>query len=269
MRNVLLILALSLAPAIGTADSTPAMIEKAMFGEHRSAAYQARNRYRHPVGTLTFFGLRPDMRVIEISPGAGWYSEILAPVLAEEGEFIAAIFDSAVPDQPEYRYRLNETLAKKAEQFPEIFGQMQLQPFSPPQSSSLGAADSVDMIVTFRNAHGWIGDDIADGVFAEMFRVLKPGGVLGVVQHRGLEGADVKASAEGGYVPQDAMVEIVTRAGFILEASSEVNANSRDTRDHPEGVWTLPPSLRLEETDRDKYLAIGESDRMTLKFRKP
>jgi predicted methyltransferase len=258
--------------------SVEARIERAMLGDHRSEANMARNAYRHPVGTLTFLGLQDGMNVMEIWPGAGWYTEVLAPVMRHHGQFIVAAYDADVPDQPQYRYRLQMELLDKFSARADVYDQVAIVPFSPPASTSLGAADSIDLILTFRNTHGWIGDGIADSVFAEFARVLKPGGILGVVQHRAATGADPVKSAETGYVPEAAVIELARKAGLFLEARSEVNANPRDSRDHEGGVWTLPPGLALcEEIEIEaelaacqaKYQAIGESDRMTLRFRKP
>ena len=255
-----------------------ARIERAMFGEHRSEANIERNRYRHPVGTLGFFGLADGMTVMEIWPGGGWYTEILAPVLKGHGKYIAASWDVNVPDQPQYRYNLHKAMLEKFAAEPEIYGEAGVVMYSPPQSASLGEADSVDLLLTFRNTHGWINDGIAQAVYNEFARVLKPGGVLGVVQHRADEGADATESAKNGYVPEAAVIAMAEAAGLVLEARSEVNANPRDTHGHENGVWTLPPSLsacRSIEDEaakaecQDKYKAIGESDRMTLKFRKP
>jgi len=258
--------------------SVEARIERAMFGDHRSESNIARNRYRHPVGTLSFLGLRDGMTVMEIWPGGGWYTEILAPVIRDSGQFIVAGYDSEVPDQPEYRYRLQKGMLEKFAADPGIYDQVVVVPFSPPASSSLGAAGSVDLLLTFRNTHGWVGEGIAESVFAEFARVLKPGGILGVVQHRAQDGADPSESASNGYVSEAAVIELARKAGLDLEARSEVNANPADSRDHENGVWTLPPSLSLcgeieaeaERADCEaKYRAIGESDRMTLRFRKP
>lgn len=258
--------------------SVAARTEQAMFGAHRSDANIARNRYRHPVGTLTFLGLEDGMTVMEIWPGAGWYTEVLAPVMRHHGQYIVAGYDVDVPDQPEYRYRLQMDLLDKFSSAPEIYDQVAVASFSPPQSASLGDAESVDMVLTFRNTHGWMGSGIADTVFAEFARVIKPGGILGVVQHRAASGSDPKITGENGYLSEESVVALARAAGLYLEARSEVNANPRDTRDHESGVWTLPPSLSLcrdvEGEDemaacRDKYQAIGESDRMTLRFRKP
>jgi predicted methyltransferase len=271
------------APAVfaeGFATDLPieARIERAMLGEHRSEANIARNRYRHPAGTLSFLGLEDGMTVMEIWPGGGWYTEILAPVMRHNGQFIVASWDVDVPDQPEYRYRLHMQLLDMFAAHPGVYDQVAVALYSPPASASLGEAESVDLILTFRNTHGWIGDGIADQVFAEFARVLKPGGILGVVQHRAAEGADAAATAQTGYVPEAAVIELARKAGLYLEARSEVNANPADTRDHAGGVWTLPPGYGecrelVDEEEKAacmaRYEAIGESDRMTLRFRKP
>lgn len=255
-----------------------ARIERAMLGDHRSDENIERNRYRHPVGTLGFFGIEDGMTVMEIWPGAGWYTEILAPVMRYHGQFIVAGYDVDVPEQPAYRYRLQQVLLDEFAARPDLYDQVAVVPFSPPDSASLGAADSIDLVLTFRNTHGWINDGLAPLVFAEFARVLKPGGVLGVVQHRAAEGGDPAETAKQGYVSEQAMVELARSAGLYLEARSEVNANPADTKDYAEGVWTLPPTLALcreiengdEKTDCEaSYRTIGESDRMTLRFRKP
>lgn len=253
-------------------------IGQAATGTHRSTENQARNVYRHPVETLTFFGLADGMTVMEISPGGGWYTEIIAPVMRNNGQYIAAVFDADVPDQPAYRYGLNKDLEAKIAASPELYDQVVLVPFSPPQSASLGNANSIDLIVTFRNTHGWISEGVAQQVFTEFSRVLKPGGALGVVQHRAADGTDPKVTAETGYVSEEAVIAMAAEAGLVLEARSEINANPADTKDYPGGVWTLPPGLDACADAEDEaakaaceapYKAIGESDRMTLLFRKP
>ena len=239
-----------------------------MEGQHRSDTNMARNQYRHPVETLAFFGIEDGMTVMEIWPGGGWYTEILAPAMRDHGNLILATWDTKVEGQPAYRYRLPKEMEEKFARHPEVYDQVTVVYFSPPKSASLGEPDSIDAIVTFRNAHGWVGDGLAEGIFTEFARVLKPGGILGVVQHRAMEGADAAVTAKKGYVSEAAVIELASNAGLVLEAKSEVNANPNDSKDYPEGVWTLPPSYELEDVDREKYAAIGESDRMTLRFRK-
>ena len=257
-------------PVMGEHLSVPARVEAAMLGDHRSDTNVARNKYRHPVGTLTFFGIQDGMTVMEIWPGGGWYTEILAPVLRDHGKLVLANWDPGVEGQPAYRYELPKRLAQKFVANPEIYDQVETVYFSPPQSASLGDAESVDMVVTFRNTHGWVGAGAAQDIFKEFARVLKPGGVLGVVQHRAPDGkGSAKEWAEKGYVSEATVMELAKNAGLEFEARSAVNANPRDTKDHSEGVWTLPPGFELGDKDREKYAAIGESDRMTLRFRKP
>lgn len=280
MRSLLIfvIAALAAGPVAASDAEVAARIEKAMLGEHRSEAYRERNRYRHPVGTLMFFGIEDGMTVMEISPGRGWYTEILGPVMRNHGQLIVASSDMDVEGQPSYRYTSHEALMEKFRSAPELYDQVAVVPFSPPQSASLGMAESVDMVVTFRNTHGWINDGIAQANFVEFARVLKPGGILGVVQHRADDGTDPAETAANGYVSEEAMIDLARQAGLYLEARSEVNANPKDDHDHPGGVWSLPPSLDLcedlEGTDgwaacAEPWQAIGESDRMTLRFRKP
>ena len=255
-----------------------ARIEQAMLDAHRSDANLARNRYRHPVGTLTFLGLEDGMTVLEIWPGSGWYTEVLAPVIKGHGQLVVASFDTNVPRQPEYRYGLHKLLLEKFAADPGLYDQVAVVPFSPPESASLGETASFDLILTFRNTHGWISDGVAEQVFAEFARVLKPGGILGVVQHRAEKGSDPQVTAENGYVAEDAVIALARASGLYLEARSEVNANPADTKDYTAGVWTLPPGYTLcqeitEVAEKDAceapWRAIGESDRMTLRFRKP
>ncbi len=244
------------------AETETGSIEAAIAGPHRSAENRARDRYRHPAETLAFFGLEPGMTVVEMAPGGGWYTEILAPALKGQGKLYAAIPD---PEESEYGERFMTFLSSDA----DLYSEVQPVIFGPPERTSLGADGSADMVVTFRSTHGWINRGQAEDVYAAMFRVLKPGGVLGVVQHRADEGADPAVTAENGYVPEAYVIGLAEAAGFVLEEKSEINANAGDDHDHPEGVWTLPPSLRLGDEGRAEYEAIGESDRMTLRFRKP
>lgn len=239
-----------------------------MQGEHRSDSNKARDQYRHPAETLEFFGIKEGMTVMEIWPGGGWYTEILAPAMRDYGTLIIATWDPEVEGQPGYRYELPEKMEENFEQHPEIYDQVSFEYFSPPQSPSLGDAESLDVIVTFRNTHGWITAGQAQDIFNEFARVLKPGGILGVVQHRAEEGSDPQVSAKAGYVSESTVKEIAANAGLEFVAASEINANSKDTKDHPKGVWTLPPGHATGDENKEKYNAIGESDRMTLRFRK-
>lgn len=265
---VLLAAALTSLACAGTEKrpETASAVAIAMVGSHRSEQNIARNPARHPVATLAFFGLEEDMTVIEANPGGLWYTEILAPVLRDDGRYIAATYDVSLPGVVEYQTRSYENMQARFAKEADVFGTPTIAKLSPPDSIDLGPDGSVDMVLTFRNSHGWIRDGSAEAVYGAFFDVLKPGGVLGVVQHR----AGPK-TPEGfsGYVSQDQLISIATGVGFVLDASSDINANPRDTADHPGGVWSLPPSFRLGDEDRGVYAAIGESDRMTLRFRKP
>ena len=233
----------------------------AVADPRRSEANRARDRYRHPQETLAFFGIRPGMTVVEIWPGAGWYAEILAPMLRDEGTYIAAT-------QPPGKYR--ELTEKLFASDPARFGKARLTIFEAGKPSQIAPPGSADAVLTFRNIHNLMtGDAAAAQAFAEFYKALKPGGVLGVVDHRLREDRDSALERTSGYVKRSTVVRLAEAAGFRLAAESGVNANPNDSADWPQGVWTLPPVLRLGETDRAKYLAIGESDRMTLKFVKP
>ena len=241
----------------------------AMNGEHRSDKNIARNQYRNPVETLKFFGLTADMTVLEMAPGGGWYTEILAPAMRDTGTYIAGSYDIEVEGQPEYRYRQHQRLLDNIKDQADIYGQTKVAMYSPPESRNLGDENSVDMVLTFRSSHGWTRSGIIEDVYADVFKVLKPGGVFGVVQHRAPEGGDPAEWSKKGYVPEASIIAAAEKAGLKLDAKSEVNANPKDTKDYEKGVWTLPPVLTLGDEDREKYLAIGESDRMTLRFVKP
>ncbi|MCH8959244.1 MAG: amidohydrolase family protein [Proteobacteria bacterium] len=248
--------------------SLPASLAAIADGDHRSEASRARNHYRHPVETLEFIGIKPDMTVVEISPGAGgWYTEILAPYLKDNGKLYAASYD---PDSESNYFRSNaEKFNAKLAADPGSYSKVEVTVFDPPLLLAIAPPGSADMVLTFRNVHNWMREGVAPEALAGMYAALKPGGILGVVAHRADPGNEQDPKVVSGYVRQDYFIELAESAGFEFVESGEINANPNDSRDHPEGVWTLPPSLRLKDVDRDKYLAIGESDRMTLKFRKP
>ena len=261
------LLAILATPSVQAGDVADA-INRIADGDHRSAEYKARNEHRNPGETLEFFGIRPDMTVVEISPGGGgWYTEILAPYLKDQGVYYAGSFD---PDaDSDYATRNRKRYNDKLAADPEIYGDVKVTVFAPPKRMDAAPAGSADMVVTFRNMHGWLRDGNHVAAMEAMYGYLKPGGVLGVVQHRGDPDAPQDPEVVSGYVREDLVVEAAESVGFVLEARSEINANPRDTRDHPKGVWNLPPSFRDGDENRDKYAAIGESDRMTLRFRKP
>jgi len=243
-----------------------ASIDAALAGDWRSDKNKARDQYRHPKETLAFFGLKPNQTVIELYPGGGWYTEILAPYLKEHGQYYAAIIK---PNKPEGEEAINKTgLRAKFAADPTHYGAAKVVEFVP-KSAVLGPPASADLVLTFRNVHNMTDDGVAEPIFKAMFDVLKPGGTLGVVDHRAKPGTTLAQNKETGYLPEDVVIKLATDAGFKLAARSEINANPKDTKDYPKGVWTLPPTLTLKDVDRDKYLAIGESDRMTLKFVKP
>jgi predicted methyltransferase len=260
-------------PATATAPerrldaSTDAKLRTALAAAHRSERERARDVYRHPAETLAFFGLRDDMNVVELWPGGGWYTAVLAPVLAERGKLTVTHFD---PNGPPKSYETIETkdLFARLEGAPDVFGKVARQQVAS-TAIVLGPDASADLVVTFRSVHNWIEDGYADKVFAAAFKVLKSGGVLGVVEHRGKPGMTVAQIKDTGYVPEDAVIELARAAGFKLDARSEVNANPKDTKDYNKGVWALPPALANKDVDRAKYTAIGESDRMTFRFVKP
>lgn len=246
--------------------SASAALKTAIASPSRTEQERSRDRYRHPLETLTFFEIQPDQHVVELWPGGGWYTGILAPLLREQGALTAASF---APGGPAYRDRIHNEYLQRLADNREAYGAVTVVRFGDTGYFSLGPDNSADRVLTFRNTHNWIRDGVEADIYAAAYRVLKPGGLFGVVQHRAETGADPVQRANTGYVPQNYVIETAQAAGFEFVASSEINANPRDLKAYPEGVWTLPPSLRLNEKDRDKYLAIGESDRMTLKFRKP
>ncbi|QIZ78846.1 class I SAM-dependent methyltransferase [Ferrimonas lipolytica] len=253
-----------LALPLFTAPVTASSLSELAVAEHRSDNNINRNEFRHPVATLELFGLHPDMTVIELWPGGGWYSEILAPYLRANGKFIAASFDtSGKPDS--YYVKNGLRYQQKLAANPEIYGKTEVIAFQPPAKLSLGVDNSADLVLTFRNLHNWATRGHLPAVFEAAFSVLSPGGVFGVVEHRGYPGIDPKS----GYMDEAEIIALAENSGFRLALKSEINANPKDTKDYPKGVWTLPPSLRMKQTDQAKYLAIGESDRMTLKFFKP
>lgn len=257
----LLASALLLSAPMLVAASTPgvpAAIAAAVAAPTRTPANTARDRYRHPAQTLAFFGVKPTDTVVEVWPSGGWYTEILAPLTAQRGTYYAA---------GPWEKGLNGVRGLQAKNA-ATYGKVRLAAL-PAQDGAPGVPDaSADVVLTFRNVHNWRfgGEDRARAMFASFFRMLKPGGTLGVVEHRLPETRDAKAEETSGYMKTSSVIALATGAGFKLAARSEINANPKDTADWPEGVWTLPPAYRLKDVDRAKYAAIGESDRMTLRF---
>lgn len=262
-----LILAAALATGLaGMAQAhTDDALKTAIASKDRTPANVARDAARHPYETLTFFGIKPNMTVVELSPGGGWYTEILANYLKDKGKLIAAGESPTSSNEGAKRYaqRLTDKLASN----PGMYGKVQRGVFEVPTATyNIAPAGSADMVLTFRNLHNWTGggDAKVQEIFKNVHTALKKGGVFGVVDHRAPAGKPL--DPKSGYLHEAEVIKMVEKAGFKLAAKSEVNANPNDTADHPQGVWTLPPVMALKDVDREKYMAIGESDRMTLKF---
>ncbi|HEX2198293.1 MAG TPA: methyltransferase [Burkholderiales bacterium] len=238
-------------------------LERLAAAPHRSARNVARDAARHPVEVLRFFGVRPHHTVVEILPGStGYYMEILAPFLREKGRYIAADRDGSAA--PQYLADHQRLLARLQAE-PALYGKVAVTPFNADRHE-IAPPGSADFVLTFRNLHNWLERGELEGALRAFHKALKPGGVLGVVDHRGRTELTQQAQMKSGYVREDIAIALIERVGFRLAGRSEVNANPRDTKDHPEGVWTLPPTYRLKDVERAKYQAIGESDRFTLKF---
>jgi len=248
-------------------NQTREQLQTAADFSHRSTAEQSRDAARHPFATLAFFELQPDDTVVEIWPGGGWYTQILAPLLKDKGQLIAAHW----PEDSEVGFfrRVRAQFDRKFLSQPQRYGDIHISLLEPPQQLQLAAANSADKVLTFRNVHNWMRNHQEQAVFNAAFKALKPGGILGVVEHRAPDHFSRQQMVDSGYVSSVYVQQLARAAGFELLASSDINANPKDNKNHPAGVWTLPPTLRLGEQDKAHYLAIGESDRMTLKFRKP
>ena len=262
LAGVLLLVACA---ATSTRETTAQDLTNILAGSQRSEENRARDVYRHPKETLLFFGVRPEMKVLEVWPEPGWYTEVLAPLVRERGTYYAAVI-AADPSSSYITKRLtayHEKLAALG-----LYERVQVVTL-PSDGGDVVAPNSLDMVVTFRNVHNWMAAGDAAQVFRTLYKALKPGGILGVVEHRGNPAVPQDPKAKSGYVNEDYLIKLIESAGFRLAAKSEVNANSRDTKDYEQGVWTLPPTYRLGAKDHDKYAAIGESDRATLRFEKP
>jgi len=269
LASILLLISQCVVNQLAFADNND--LAKVIKSEHRSQKNLARDIYRHPLETLEFFDVQPTHSVVEIWPGAeGWYTEILAPYLREKGKLYAAFSNPDAEDS--YQKKARTKFIAKLEANPTLYNQVVLTRFDPPEFIDIAPAESVDRVLTFRNAHNWYIDSGDKGVitaFSAFYRALKPGGILGIEEHRLPLSRSADDQKNSGYLHADYVIKMAEKAGFKLLATSEINANPKDKANYPQGVWTLPPSLRLGDTDREKYLAIGESDRMTLKFIKP
>lgn len=246
-----------------------AAIDTVLAGDWRSSENKARDKYRHPKETLSFFGVKPEHTVVEITPSAGWYTEVLAPLLKYRGRYFGVVTDPARTSSDasrDYNEKQNKALRDKMAARADVYGNAGLLEIDP-KAPSIGEAGSADVVLTFRNVHNWMAAGTEAEMFEAFFEVLKPGGTLGVVEHRAKD--DVPKGDKSGYVGEAQVIAMAIAAGFTLDARSEINANPKDTKDYVNGVWTLPPNLRDGDKNREKYLAIGESDRMTLRFKKP
>jgi predicted methyltransferase len=240
-------------------------LEAAARGAHRSVENVTRNSARHPVETLQFFGIKDNLTVVEIWPGGGgWYTEVLAAYLRENGKLIAANYDGSTGSS--YYTRNEKKFRDKLAANADVYDTVEITALMPPASPSAARACTADMVVSFRNLHNWVRSGLEGVMFKAMHEVLKPGGILGLVAHRGTPEMVGIEWAERGYVSEAEAVRLAETAGFQLVERSEINANPNDTKDYVDGVWTLPPSYRRGDNEKEKYTAIGESDRMTLKF---
>ncbi|MDU0113758.1 methyltransferase [Psychrosphaera aquimarina] len=249
-----------------TVPAYASSIAKAVQSDVR-AEHSARDQYRHPQQTLEFFGLKPNMTVVEIWPGGGWYTSIINPIVQEHGKYFAANFH-IFEGSPNYYKKSLDSFKQKVATNP-VYKGIEVTEFHQTKALNIAPESSVDMVLTFRNVHNWYmgdGDLGVENAFKAFYKALKKGGVLGVVEHRMPESLDQVENKRSGYMKQSYVIAAAEKAGFKLAATSEINANSKDSAQHPKGVWTLPPRLALGEEDKAKYLAIGESDRMTLKF---
>lgn len=263
-KSIIVILTALIIPATTMAEDISAELDSVIQGTHREAKNVARDIYRHPKETLLVFGIQSNMKVLEILPGRGWYTEILAPLMKDSGELTVASFGDTHPKK--YLRNIHVNFMKKLNADTDTYGKVEVVVFNNGGYLKGIPDNSMDMVVTFRNTHNWVRYGGIEEIYAAFNRVLKPGGILGVVQHRADKGTDAKTTAEKGYVPKSYLINIVEDAGFELVKKSDINSNLADSKDYPEGVWSLPPTYREKDKDRAKYTAIGESDRMTLKF---
>lgn len=256
------------AGAYADADNI-ALIERTANDPYRSESHRQRNRYRHPAQTLDFFGITAQMKVIELWPLKGWYTEILGPLLKARGQLTIANFrhqDQTDDKKSNYYAKLGRKLILRLRSESAFFGPVKEVLFDPQRGDPLGMPESQDMVVTFRNIHNWDSKGNFKKVMAAAFAVLKPGGILGIVEHRADQVSDISSSAVEGYSDENYVISVVESVGFSFAGRSGINANAKDRKNHPKGVYALPPTLAMGDVDREKYLSIGESDRMTLKF---
>ena len=249
----------------GVADAR-ARLEAAIDSSDRSPENRARDQYRHPLETLTFFGIRPDMTVVELWPFGGWYTEILAPYLKDRGKLYDAAMDPDSSNKEDQQYNMEFHALLDAR--PDLYGKVQVTALGPGKYD-IAPEGTADMVLTFRNIHNWAWAGMEKDVFAAAYKALKPGGILGVVEHRNDDPNFEPRKPGDGYVGADWARQMIESVGFEFVAESDINRNPKDTKDYPMGVWTLPPFYALGDKDREKYAAIGEFDRFTMKFVKP
>ncbi|MBE7212013.1 MAG: class I SAM-dependent methyltransferase [Gluconacetobacter diazotrophicus] len=266
-RPMLACLPLLLAGAL-PASAKPMTLDEAVAAPWRTAKFVARDGARHPAAELGFFGITPRSNVVEIWPGGGYWTQILAPFLHDQGSYTLAMGVPGSTDEAEAGFALKPKFRAMLDADPALYGRIKLTEFGHGHDE-LAPPESADLVLTFRNLHNWMGADDAPELLAAIFRALKPGGVLGIEDHRGNTKTAQDPKADSGYVRQDYAIALIEKAGFQFVGSSEMDANPKDTADWPKGVWTLPPTLALGATDRAKYQAIGEADNFVLKFRKP
>ena len=265
----ILILSIWLFSVLNNITHADEKLIESIKSKNRTTSYIIRDKYRNPLETLSFFGIRSNMKVIELQPSGGnspggWYTEILAPYLKEEGMLIAAHFN---PKESSWRAKMRRKYEERIKNEND-FKKIKMAVLSmPPQK--LAEDNSVDMVLTFRNLHNWLKSGNLKNVFEVSYASLKKGGVMGVVEHRAPKNFSISDMKSSGYVTESLAIKYAEDVGFILAEKSEINANKKDTKNHPKGVWTLMPTLKLGDKDKQKYLKIGESDRMTLKFIKP
>ena len=269
MRRAFLALPAALLLASCATPIASTSLDTAIAAPYRGEKAQARDVYRHPKETLEFFGLAPNQSVLEIAPGGGWYTDILGPYLRARGTLYEAQYLPPQGALPAGEAKNNAVFERKLAASPDIFGTVVVGALQSGQFSGFPAGLQVDRVLTFRNIHNWIEDGQVDANLRAFYSVLKPGGVLGVEEHRAIPGTSVQQMIDTGYLTEAYVIEHAQAAGFKLAARSEINSNPRDTKDYPHGVWSLPPTYRGGDTDRARFAAIGESDRMTLRFVKP
>lgn len=273
VRSSAKIFSLLLLASSGTAVAASPDLAEVLASPYRSAENKARDAFRHPQQTLQFFGLQPQHSVLEVWPARGWYTEILAPYLKEQGQLTIANFrlnDGTLEDEKKIFWaRLANKLQQDIQKYPDHFGKVQMMQFDPPALMQAGQVNQYDMVLSFRNSHIWNEAGYLLDVYRALFDMLKPGGTLGLVEHRSSRLSEIASKAGEGYLDEYYVIAVAQQAGFVLVERSEINANPKDSKDYPKGVYALPPTLAMGSQDKEKYLAIGESDRMTLKFIKP